>query len=111
MRIYKFVSYALLALTLLFTSASTVSALDRRVQIVNKTGYTMVRFYGSNKGADSWQEDILGSDVLLSGRSVNINFGDNSGYCKFDFKAVFDDGEVVEKRNVNICKIGTFTFN
>lgn len=111
MRIFKFVSFALLALTLLFTSASTVSALDRRVRIVNNTGYTIVRFYGSNKGSDSWEEDILGEDVLPSGSSVNINFDDGSGYCKFDFKAVFDDGDVLVKKNINICKIGTFTYN
>ncbi len=103
--------YALLALSLLFTSATTVSALDRRVRIVNETGYTIVRFYGSNKGSDSWEEDILGSDVLPSGSSVNINFDDGSGYCKFDFKAVFDDGDVLVKKNINICKIGTFTYN
>jgi hypothetical protein len=111
MKINRFVTYALLALSLLFTSASTVSALDRRVRIVNETGYTIVRFYGSNKGSDSWEEDILGSDVLPSGSSVNINFDDGSGYCKFDFKAVFDDGDVLVKKNINICKIGTFTYN
>ncbi|AXX99143.1 hypothetical protein [Profundibacter amoris] len=111
MKINRFVTYALLALSLLFTSATTVSALDRRVRIVNETGYTIVRFYGSNKGSDSWEEDILGSDVLPSGSSVNINFDDGSGYCKFDFKAVFDDGDVLVKKNINICKIGTFTYN
>ena len=111
MRVFKFVSFALLALTLLFTSASTVSALDRNVRIVNNTGYTIVRFYGSNKGSDSWEEDILGEDVLPSGSSVRIDFDDGSGYCKFDFKAVFDDGDVLEKRNINVCKIGTFTYN
>ncbi len=111
MRAFKFVSFALLALTLLFTSASTVSALDRRVRIVNNTGYTIVRFYGSNKGSDSWEEDILGEDVLPSGSSVRIDFDDGSGYCKFDFKAVFDDGDVKVNKNINICKIGTFTYN
>ena len=111
MRVFKFVSFALLALTLLFTSASTVSALDRRVRIVNNTGYTIVRFYGSNKGSDSWEEDILGSDILAAGDSVMIDFDDGTGYCKFDFKAVFDDGDVLVKKNINICKIGTFTYN
>lgn len=111
MKPYKFLSSVLLALTLFLTSISAVSALDRRVRIINDTGYTIVRFYGSNKGSDSWEEDILGDDVLRSGDSVNVNFDDNTGYCKFDFKAVFDDGDVLEKKNINICKIGTFTYN
>jgi len=87
------------------------SALDRRVTIVNNTGFTIIRFYGSNKGSDSWEEDILGSDVLGPGQRVQINFDDGTGYCKFDFKAVFDDGDVLTKKNINICKIGTFTYN
>lgn len=92
-------------------SALSAAAEDRRVEIVNNTGYTMVEFYGSNKGTNSWEEDILGQDVLPSGYSVMINFEDRSGYCKFDFRAVFDDGDEVIENNVNVCEIGRFTFN
>jgi len=93
------------------TTATPVSALDRRVTIVNNTGYTIVRFYGSNKGSKSWEEDILGSGVLGPNQSVRVNFDDGTGYCKFDFKAVFNDGDEVVEKNINICKIGTFTYN
>ena len=97
---------ALLALAIALPAA----ALDRRVQIINNTGYTIVEFYGSNTGSKSWEEDILGQDVLPSGNSVVINFDDASGYCKFDFRAVFEDGDVLEKGGVNICEISTFTY-
>lgn len=93
------------------SSVDAALALDRRVRIVNDTGYTIVNFYGSNKGTRSWEEDILGNDVLPSGQSVVINFEDGTGYCKFDFKAVFEDGDSVVQEDVNICEIGTFTFN
>ena len=92
-------------------SPHVAEAQDRRVQIVNNTGYTIMEFYGSNKGTNSWEEDILGSDVLGSGQSVVIDFDDGTGYCKFDFKAVFSDGDEVVKKNVNVCEIGTFTYN
>lgn len=95
---------------MLSSAAGPALALDRRVEIVNETGFTIVQFYGSNKGADTWEEDILGEDVLPSGSSVVINFNDDSGYCKFDFKAVFDDGDELVKQNVNICEIGSFTY-
>ena len=36
---------------------------------------------------------------------------DGTGYCIFDFKAVFDDGDVVEVWGRNICELDTFTFN
>ncbi|MGB8815251.1 MAG: hypothetical protein WCC57_18895 [Paracoccaceae bacterium] len=100
-----------LALLLGATLASPALALDRRVTIVNNTGFTMVKFYGSNTGSKSWQEDILGNDVLPSGSQVTVNFNDDSGYCKFDFKAVFDDGDELVREDVNICEIATFTYN
>ena len=91
-------------------TALPAAALDRRVTIINNTGFTIVEFYGSNTGSNSWEEDILGQDVLPSGNSVVINFDDASGYCKFDFRAVFEDGDVLEKGGVNICEISTFTY-
>lgn len=96
---------------LLTLTAVPAAALDRRVRIINNTSFSIVRFYGSNKGSDSWEEDILGADVLGPNSSVTVNFDDGSGYCKFDFKAVFNDGDVLIKKNINICKIGSFTYN
>jgi hypothetical protein len=93
------------------TTVTTTGGANRHVLIVNNTGYTMTHFYGSNAGTNSWEEDILGVDVLPSGSSVDINFDDGTGYCTFDFKAVFSDGDEVIQPNVNVCSIGTFTFN
>ena len=56
-----------LPLALALASALPAAALDRRVEIINNTGFTIVEFYGSNTGSDSWEEDILGTDVLPSG--------------------------------------------
>jgi hypothetical protein len=99
------------AASLVAATALPAAALDRRVRIVNNTGYTIVEFYGSHTDARSWQEDILGRDVLPSGSSVNINFDDGTGYCIFDFKAVFSDGDVLTKYGVNVCEIGTYTYH
>ena len=100
-----------LALALSAATAVPALALDRRMTIENQTGVTMTRFYGSNKGTKSWEEDILGEDVLPSGSSVKINFDDGTGYCVYDLKAVFEDGDEVTQAGVNICETGTFTFN
>ena len=105
------VLFAGLTGALMLGSALPAMAQDRRVTIVNNTGYTITNFYGSNKGADTWEEDILGQSVLPSGNSTSINFDDASGYCIFDFKAVFDDGTETVQTGVNVCEIGTFTFN
>lgn len=107
----KFASIALLASFVSVMVALPALALDRRVNIVNKTGYTMMEFYASNVDAKTWEEDILGKHVLESGQSVLINIDDGTGYCLYDFRAVFSDGDEVTKARVNVCEIGTFTFN
>lgn len=95
----------------ILTGPALADNLDRRVKIVNRTGFTIVEFYGSHTDAKTWQEDILGRDVLPSGSSVMVNFDDGTGYCIFDFRAIFDDGDELEKYGVNICEVGTFTYN
>ena len=99
-----------LATVLAFSSIASAGHLNRKVRIVNKTGFTIIEFYGSNKGSRSWEEDILGADVIPSGSYMNINFDDGTGYCKFDFKAVFSDGDVLVEKNINICEVGTYTY-
>lgn len=111
MSFLKNVFTAVACLTALVITTTVAEAADRRVRIVNNTGYTIVEFYGSNKGSDSWEEDIWGSDVLPSGSSFRVNFDDGTGYCIFDFKAVFSDGDVLERRGINVCEISTYTYN
>jgi len=101
---------ASLALVFLAATAVSASAMERRVQISNLTSYTIMEFYASNTGTSDWQEDILGSEVLASGDSVMINIDDGSGYCKFDFLAVFDDGEQLVSADNNVCELDAFDF-
>ncbi|KKB84198.1 hypothetical protein VW29_11610 [Devosia limi DSM 17137] len=99
-----------LALVLAMASVTAASALDRRVQINNVSSYDIYEFYASNTGTSAWEEDILGKDVLLAGSSVMINIDDGSGYCKYDFKAVFEDGDEVVSENNNVCELAEFDF-
>jgi hypothetical protein len=110
----SFLRYATFAAIMGTMLASPALALDRRVTIVNNTGFTMIHFQGSNTGTTDWQEDILGDgndDVLFSGQAIEINFNDQSGYCMFDFRAIFDGGAEVVQNEVNVCEVSTFTFN
>jgi hypothetical protein len=95
----------------IFAGAAKAENLNRWVTIENRTGYTIVAFYGSHRDMTSWGRDHLGNDVLPTGYSLDINFSrDGSGYCIYDFRAEFDDGDVLEKYGVNVCKIGTYTY-
>ena len=109
MRIQSVAALSLAAALFASTIGSAV-AMERKVQINNQTSYTIVEFYASNTGTNDWQEDILGSDVLPSGSSVSINIDDGSGYCKYDFLAVFDDGDQLVSANNNVCELDSFDF-
>ena len=100
------------AVALAITAVGTMdaAALDRRVRINNYTSYDIVEFYASNKGSRSWEEDILGRSILPAGHSVVINIDDGSGYCKFDFLAVFEDGEELVKYDNNVCELSQFNY-
>jgi hypothetical protein len=84
-------------------------AADRRVRIINDSNVTLNRFYASNAGRRSWEEDILGRSVLPAGRSVMINIDDGTGACIFDFKAVLANGRTVESYGMNVCQITSWT--
>ena len=86
------------------------SAEDRRVRVINETRHIIVRFYASNVNATSWEEDILGQQVLKPGQSVVMNIDDGSGYCLYDFKAVFDDGDALERKRIDVCKISSYRY-
>jgi hypothetical protein len=99
-----------LALAILAIGVVDAAALDRRVRINNKSSYDIIEFYASNTGSRSWEEDILGRDILPSGSSVVINIDDGSGYCKYDFMAVFEDGDEVVSNDNNVCELSDFNF-
>lgn len=92
------------------SNPTTQVSLNRNVLIVNQTGETIWRFYGSRVTTNSWEEDILGSSVLANGSSVNIDFDDGTGSCMFDMKAEFQDGRSIVQNGVNVCTAAAVTF-
>ncbi len=91
-------------------SANTALAADRHVKVINKTRTAIFAFYASRTSTSDWEEDILGDDVIMPGESMRINIDDQTGACKFDFKAEFEDGDEVIKNGVDVCKVGEFSF-
>lgn len=87
----KFVAKVLLGACSLWFAAAAMAA-DYYVDITNKTGYTLVYVYVSPDKSDSWEEDVLGSDVLPNGQTRRINL---YGYKSpiFDIKVVDTDGD------------------
>ncbi len=103
--IFSLIAAAFILTGCIDTTTTVVSTgYNRVVTIGNYTGVTMTRFYASNISRTTWEEDILGSSVLPSGSSVNVNIDDGSGACLFDLRAVFADGDEVIENNFNVCR-------
>ncbi len=92
------------------TTTTTVVSANKNVLIVNNTGRTIWRFYGSPVNVNSWEEDILGSNILPAGRSVNIDFSDGRNICNYDMRAEFQDGSSIVKNNINTCAVSSVSF-
>lgn len=108
-RIKQILTLAIAALAVAGCTA-TGDSWNREVEIVNRTDVSILTFHGSNVGTDDWEEDILGDSVIPPHRSVMIDFDDGTGYCHFDFRAEFSDGDVVVKNNVDVCTVTSVTY-
>jgi hypothetical protein len=89
---------------LLLVGVSTIAAAaDYYVDITNDTGYTIMYMYVSPAKSDSWEEDVLGEDVLQSGKTQRVNL---NGYKSpvFDIRLVDEDGDKYTFWNVNVAE-------
>ena len=88
------------AAVLLCASAAAIAG-DYYVDITNKTGYTIMYMYVSPAKSDSWEEDVLGDDVLRSGKTQRVTL---TGYKSpiFDIRLVDEDGDKYTFWNVDV---------
>jgi hypothetical protein len=101
---------AVVAAGMFFVWLGEANALDRRVRLVNESSHDIVAFYGVIVTERDWPESLLGENRLLAGASIVLNFEDESGYCRFRFRAVFDDGVELLRPSVNVCEVGTYRY-
>lgn len=85
-------------------------AQDRQVRIHNNTDVTLYRFYSTNSGAENWGNDVMGSSTLPAGAAMTLNFDNPYGYCVFDFRAVFEDGQDLTRGGVNVCEVSDYSY-
>jgi hypothetical protein len=89
--------------------ASPASASDEELKINNRTGYTISEIYIAPASANNWEEDVMGSQTLETGTSVDVDFSRSEDTCMWDLKAVYDDATSAVWHNINLCKISTIS--
>lgn len=102
MRRFALVS-ALAAAAVLIAPGAFVQAHQRVITIHNDTGFAIVEFYGAIVRSDSWGESRLDGETLAAGEAVELLFDDHDGFCVFNFRAVFEDGDEIVTPAVNVC--------
>jgi hypothetical protein len=95
--------------TALIVCSPTALAFDGYVEVTNKTGFDIYYLYVSPGKAKTWEEDVLGKDVLKNGQTVRVTVnGAKSEY--FDIRAEDEDGDTYTLWNVDIsARDVTFT--
>jgi hypothetical protein len=91
-----------------FVSAANQNKQDFTLH--NETGLEIKEVYISPTAADEWEEDILGTDTLASGDSVDITFT-RRHEDMWDMKVVFRNGKSNIWTKLNLSKITDITLS
>jgi len=87
-------------------AGASADATNQNFTIRNNTGQTINELYVSAVSTDDWEEDILGRDTLPNGEAAQIAFERAEAQCQWDLRVVFENGQSLEERGVNLCRTG-----
>ena len=76
----------------------------------NQSSGDINELYVSTLDSNSWEEDILGQDVLAAGEQATITLSNTDGRCEFDVRLVYDDGSITDERKINLCDLEDSTY-
>ncbi|MFH1057236.1 MAG: hypothetical protein V1797_00990 [Pseudomonadota bacterium] len=95
---------ALLSVMLLIALALPARAGDQDFVLVNQTGVVIDELYVVPNNARTWEEDILGRDVLNPGESATISFSPKVRDCIWDLMVVDKEGNEVWWEDIDLCQ-------
>lgn len=104
----------LVSLSIFALSAQQALADPRDFTLINESGVTLTHVYVSPSDVTSWEEDVLGADVLPPGGSVDIVFparDSTVGKCVYDIKVIARDGREGFLYNIDLCSTSTVRFS
>jgi len=76
----------------------------------NQSSGAVNELYVSALDSNSWEEDILGQDVLESGQQATITISNADDTCEWDVRLVYDDGSVTDERGIDLCNLENGTY-
>jgi hypothetical protein len=90
----------------------TGDQLDRGFLVVNQSDQTIVQVEASNIGESSFApNDLLGDETIPPHESATIEPYYGQGWCRFDIRITFQNGDQQEINDVNICDVERLTIH
>lgn len=86
-------------------AAGAAGVAEVKFNLENATGYTLTHLYLSPAASDDWDNDILGEQTVPAGETAEVSIDDGVESCMYDLRADFDDGDAIDVRGVDVCKI------
>lgn len=94
----------LVALYLLVSAGSAVAGIQDFF-IHNNGKFAVYYIYISPDYSTEWEEDVLGTDVLMPGDSLEIEMIDYGNHCTFDILIEDSQGNEREYWDVDLCTV------
>ncbi|WP_088245202.1 hypothetical protein [Kiloniella majae] len=100
----------LLALAVGLFVSSNGWAEDLEFLLVNESNSSVVAFYVSPSNSGMWESDLMEGGYLAPNYEIDVLIGDGLTTCVYDIRADFKDGETVEDYGLDLCELGSYTF-
>ena len=105
-------SSILLPIVAVMFSALPARADMRNFTMMNDSSDAIASLHVSTVSSDSWEEDILGVDLMSADTSLSITFDSNvAGRCMYDVKVVPLMGEPIVASGVNLCETSKMIYD
>lgn len=86
-------------------AAEAAGVAEVKFNLKNATSFTLTHLYMSPAASNDWDNDILGDQVVDAGETAEVSIDDGVESCMYDLRADFDDGDAIDVRGVDVCKI------
>jgi hypothetical protein len=91
-------------------SVAPAFAGDLVFMLDNQSSGAVAEFYASPANVNNWEDQIL-SATLGAGEATRVTIADGRTVCEYDLKFVWEGGEELEERAINLCETGSYTLS
>ena len=103
--------FALVTVTVFsaFSTAEVSAQAAQNFRLINQTGVEIYALYVTPHNSNQWGEDILGTDTMPDGNTLDISFSRKETVMLWDLRIEDEDGAYLVWTNLNLRALATVT--